>query len=94
MAPLYYMLSMKNLSVRLSDPLAADLERESRRRGVSKSDLVRDCIERTLATPERPSSFAQIAHLIGSVDDELPSDLSARVDHYLHKTGFGRDRNR
>jgi hypothetical protein len=85
---------MTNLSVRLSRSLAADLERESRRRGVSKSDFVRDCIERTLATQKPPASFAQIAHLVGSVDDDLPPDVSARVDHYLRKTGFGRDRRR
>jgi hypothetical protein len=83
-----------NLSVRLSKSLAADLERESRRRGVSKSDFVRDCIERTISTQKRPPSFEQIAHLIGSVEDDLPPDLSARVDHYLRKTGFGRDRRR
>lgn len=85
---------MKNLSVRLSESLAADLEKESRRRGVSKSDFVRDCIERTLAAQKRPSSFEQIAHLVGSVEDDLPSDVSAQVDHYLRKTGFGRDRRR
>jgi hypothetical protein len=35
-----------------------------------------------------------IADLIGSVDDDLPSDLSARKKHYLRLWGFGRDRRR
>ncbi len=35
-------MSMKSLTIRLPDELAERLERESRDRGVSKSDLVRE----------------------------------------------------
>jgi hypothetical protein len=34
---------MKAISVKLSDELAARLEREARQRGCIKSDVVRDC---------------------------------------------------
>jgi predicted transcriptional regulator len=37
-----YDLSVKSLTIRLPDELAERLERESRDRGVSKSDLVRE----------------------------------------------------
>jgi hypothetical protein len=33
-----------------------------------------------------------IADLVGSVDDDLPSDLSARQKHYLRLWGYGRER--
>jgi hypothetical protein len=36
--------------------------------------------------------LADIAHLIGSVADAVPEDLSARKKHYLRLWGFGRDR--
>jgi hypothetical protein len=39
-----------------------------------------------------PESLADIAHLIGSVADAVPEDLSARKKHYLRLWGFGRDR--
>jgi hypothetical protein len=40
-----------------------------------------------------PPQLADIADVIGHVDDNLPSDLSARKKHYLRLWGFGRDRS-
>jgi hypothetical protein len=37
-----------------------------------------------------PKSLADIADVIGSVDDDLPEDLSARYKHYLRLWGYGR----
>lgn len=84
---------MKTLTVRLPDSLAAEIEAESRRRSLSKSDIVRERLERARAgaAEPKPASY-DIADLIGSVDG-LPADLSARAKHYL-RLGYGRKRSR
>jgi Arc/MetJ-type ribon-helix-helix transcriptional regulator len=85
---------MKTLTVRLPDALAAEIEAESRRRKISKSDVVREWLRCAPRTPPRtPASLAAIADLIGSVEG-LPADLSARRRHYLTTTGYGRKRHR
>lgn len=82
---------MKTLTVRLPEPLVANIEGEARGRGVSKSDVVR---ERLLAAaPPRRQAIASIKDLIGSVDG-LPGDLSSRRKQYLRATGYGRKRSR
>jgi Arc/MetJ-type ribon-helix-helix transcriptional regulator len=85
---------MKSLTVRLPESVVAELDAESRKRKVSKSDIVR---ERLQAGPIRGQSRSAlldgIADLIGSVDG-LPKDLSARRKHYLKSTGYGRKRPR
>jgi hypothetical protein len=82
---------MKTLTVRLPERLAADIEAESRERRVTKSDIVRERLER--ASAPSSGSLDAIADLIGSVDG-LPADLSARKKHYLRTTGYGRKRPR
>lgn len=84
---------MKTLTVRLPEPLAAEIEAESRARRISKSDVVRERLQRA---PEQASDdpLASIRDLIGSVKDGLPEDLSARKKHYLREWGFGRNRAR
>jgi Arc/MetJ-type ribon-helix-helix transcriptional regulator len=84
---------MKTLTVRLPESLAAEIEAESRERRISKSDVVR---ERLQCSPSRVQAdpLASIRDLIGSVEDDLPEDLSARKKHYLREWGFGRDRAR
>jgi len=85
---------MKTLTVRLTEALAAEIEAESRDRKISKSDVVRERLERAPRRPRRtPRSLAAIADLIGSLD-HLPADLSARYKHYLKTTGYGRRRPR
>jgi Arc/MetJ-type ribon-helix-helix transcriptional regulator len=84
------MIVMKSLTVRLPEPLIADIEAESRGRNVSKSDVVRERLER--ARRQRPSLDA-IVDLIGSVD-ALPADLSGRKNDYLRATGYGQKRPR
>jgi hypothetical protein len=85
---------MKTLTVRLPEPLAAAIEAESRLRGISKSDVVRERLERASAAAEPGAPAYDIADLIGSVVDGLPADLSARKKHYLRATGYGRKRPR
>ncbi len=86
---------MKTLTVRLPDALAAEIEAKSRDRRISKSDIVRERLQRAVAATalHRPVSHAAIADLIGSVDG-LPADLSARRKRYLKATGYGRPRDR
>jgi len=85
---------MKTLAVRLPESLVVEIDAESRKRKLSKSDIVR---ERLQAGPKRrqPRSalLDSIADLIGSVEG-LPEDLSARRKHYLKSTGYGRKRPR
>jgi hypothetical protein len=86
---------MKTLTVRLPEALAAEIEAESRDRKISRSDVVRERLERAPRRPRRtPPSFAAIADVVGSVVDDLPSDLSGRYKYYLRSTGYGRRRPR
>lgn len=85
---------MKTLTVRLPEPLFADIEAESRGRKISKSDVVRERLQfATDSAPRQAPTLGAIADLIGSVDG-LPVDLSARRKHYLRATGYGRKRPR
>jgi hypothetical protein len=85
---------MKTLTVRLPEFIVAEIDAESRKRKVSKSDIVRERLQagRRAGRPQSPA-LADIADLIGSVDG-LPADLSARTKHYLRSTGYGRKRPR
>jgi Arc/MetJ-type ribon-helix-helix transcriptional regulator len=85
---------MKTLTVRLPEPLVADIEAESRERRISKSDVVRERLQFANESARRQApTLATIADLIGSVDG-LPNDLSARRKRYLQVTGYGRKRPR
>lgn len=84
---------MKTLTVRLPEPLVADIEAESRGRKISKSDVVRERLEVGGRRKRRDASLHAIADLIGSVDN-LPTDLSSRKKQYLQVTGYGQKRPR
>jgi Arc/MetJ-type ribon-helix-helix transcriptional regulator len=84
---------MKTLTVRLPEPLVADIEAESRGRKISKSDVVRERLELAPRKRRRPTSLNAIADLIGSVDN-LPTDLSTRKKQYLQDSGYGQKRTR
>ena len=84
---------MKTLTVRLPEPLAADIESESRGRGISKSDVIRERLERAARQRERAASLDTISDLIGSVRG-LPTDLSEHKKAYLQRTGYGQKRPR
>jgi Arc/MetJ-type ribon-helix-helix transcriptional regulator len=85
---------MKTLTVRLPEALVAQIEAESRRRKLSKSDLVRERLTAAPHSRQRThASLDAIADLIGSVDG-LPVDLGARTKDYLTETGYGRKRHR
>jgi Arc/MetJ-type ribon-helix-helix transcriptional regulator len=83
---------MKTLAVRLPERLVADIEAESRGRKISKSDVVRERLQRGAGEPRVPSELEAIADLVGSVSG-LPADLSAGKKRYLCQTGYGRKRS-
>jgi hypothetical protein len=83
---------MKTLTVRLPAPLVAQIEAESRRRKLSKSDVVRERLSAVSRSARKhPASFDAIADLIGSVDG-LPANLSAKKKKYLKLSGYGKSR--
>jgi Arc/MetJ-type ribon-helix-helix transcriptional regulator len=85
---------MKTLTVRLPEDLVAQIEAESRRRKLSKSDVVRERLTAAGKSTERePAALDAIADLVGSVGG-LPRDLSARTKKYLKSTGYGRQGTR
>lgn len=85
---------MKTLTVRLPEPLVADIEAESRARNISKSDVVRERLRRSpVPLRRRRGPLDAIADLVGSVDG-LPTDLSTRKKDYLRAMGYGRRRSR
>lgn len=90
---MYYIRLMRTMTVRLPEALADEIETESRKRGVSKSDVVRERLERARKDDKLPPHLERIADLIGSVDG-LPEDLSARKKEYLRLWGYGRKRHR
>jgi Arc/MetJ-type ribon-helix-helix transcriptional regulator len=85
---------MKTLTVRLPEPLVSEIEAESRGRKCSKSDVVRERLQRA-ARPARRESAAldAISDLIGAVDG-LPANLSAQKKRYLKAGGYGKKRAR
>jgi Arc/MetJ-type ribon-helix-helix transcriptional regulator len=85
---------MKTLTVRLPEALVAAIDSESRKRGISRSDVVRERLQDAdVGAQRRESRLDAIADLIGVVD-KLPEDLSARKKHYLRTKGYGRTRAR
>ena len=86
------------MTVRVPEALADGRSRPKlRKRGLSKSEVVRERLERPrqdTASSKLPPHLERIADLIGSVDDDVPRDLSSRKKHYLRLWGYGRKRHR
>jgi Arc/MetJ-type ribon-helix-helix transcriptional regulator len=81
---------MKTLTVRLPEPLVAEIEAESRGRKCSKSDVVRERLQQAgPARRARSTQLSAINDLIGSVGG-LPPDLSAQKKRYLRTARYGR----
>ena len=80
---------MRILTIRLPERLAADIEAEANERRISRSHVVCERLERGALPkpPRRVVSLEAIADLIGSVDGDRPSDLSANAKGYL-RTGL------
>ncbi len=78
---------MNTISLKMPDPLAAELAEMAQRRGVSKSALIREALEAYLQTDGAEASgsaLSQVGDLRGILSG--PEDLSANKD-YLRKFG-------
>lgn len=90
---MYYIAVMKTVTLRLPETLVAEIAAESRRRKISKSDVMRERLQ-SASQGNSSDPLAAIRHLIGSVKDDGPTDVSARVDYYLRAWGYGKNRSR
>jgi hypothetical protein len=79
---------MKTVTLRLPDSLVAEIAAESRTRGMSKSDVMRERLQAGSGNT-KVDPLASIRDLIGAMDSG-PPDLSARKKHYLRAWGYGR----
>ena len=85
---------MRTLTVRLPEALISEIEGESRRRRLSRSDVVRERLTRSTSIMKRSTAALDaIADLIGSVDG-LPRNLSGQKKKYLKSTSYARIRSR
>jgi Ribbon-helix-helix protein, copG family len=88
---------VKTLVVKIPEALAAEIETEAKSTRKSKSEVVRQRLERGRESGPRPLSFWDVTHdQVEKLepDPTLPPDFSARKKHYLRKWGFGKRRHR
>ena len=74
---------MRTISLKLPHDLLAELEREAKARRVTKSDLVRDSLQRALRQPQNQaaaSCYDLARDLAGSVE-RLPSYLAVNPSY-------------
>ncbi len=79
--------TMKSISLKLPDPLHAQLERLSQERGAAKSDVIRDALEAYFSGAKngtRVSCLDLASDLAGVIDG--PSDLATNPKYMQ---GFG-----
>jgi Ribbon-helix-helix protein, copG family len=84
----YYDGVVRTISLKLPDDLLAQLESQAKARGVTKSLLIRDSLEKALRTQSRagtPSCYDLAQDLAGSVKG-LPEDLA---ENPKYMEGFG-----
>jgi predicted transcriptional regulator len=79
---------MHTISLKLPDDLLAQLEREAQARGVTKSLLVRESLEKALRrrSSGRAASCYDLARDLAGTVKGLPSDLA---DNPEYMEGFG-----
>jgi metal-responsive CopG/Arc/MetJ family transcriptional regulator len=79
------------LTFRLPKTIAGDLSRIAARRGLQRSDLLRQVVEQMVADEAKASShFERVKDLIGAASTGQP-DLGSEHRRHL-KNGFGRAR--
>jgi metal-responsive CopG/Arc/MetJ family transcriptional regulator len=77
---------VKTLTVKLPDPLFAEIENAARTRNLSKSEIVRERLERSVGA--KSSLLSRMEDLVVD-DDSLPEDLSSNKEHLRH---YGKNR--
>ena len=86
---MYYPVDVTTISLKLSDRLLELLEDEARARRTTKSSLVRECLEKTLAVrpPGDESTCYDLARDLAGSLKGLPRDLATNPKHL---ESFGR----
>lgn len=85
---------MQILVVRIPDDLARELEAESKKSHLTKSEVARRrLIAGGLQSQGASSGFDLIADLIGTVEGD-PTDMSTRKKEYLKTKNYGESRHR
>ncbi len=74
---------MKKTSIYLDLDVDRALTRIAERDGISKAEVIRRSLARTVAEAPRPRLSVGVG--------EGPGDLAENVDRYLTETGFGED---
>jgi hypothetical protein len=78
---------MQTISLKLPDDLLAQIEREAKAQGITKSLLVRDSVERALRhKPPGASSCYELARDLAGAVKGMPKDLA---DNPKYMEGFG-----
>jgi len=93
--PYYFAAVMATISLKVPDPLLQDLEAEARRRGLSKSALIRDTLRAALARKgmKKPLSCLDLmGDLVGSFRG--PRDLSTNRRYLSDAIAARAGRNR
>lgn len=69
---------MRTVSLKLPEVLLREVEQEAATRGVAKSAIIRDCIERTLRKKRKPKREASCLEIMGELVGSFrgPRDLS------------------
>ncbi len=83
----YYASPMKTITVKLPDPLFAEIESAARSRKVTKSEIVRERLQHSKGS--KASLWSRIEDLVID-DDSLPRDLSSNKEHMRN---YGKDRS-
>ena len=84
----YYLVFVKTLTVKLPDPLFAEISRVAEQRKVPKSEIVRERLEQ--GVPTGISLWQRMEDLV-LMDDSAPRDLSSNKTHLA---GYGKNRDR
>lgn len=77
------------LSVRLEPELEARIEQEARRLGVSKSDVIKDSLERTLGLKNPSVLLDQVRQGKISMDADLSESVSEKMKSKLRAKHSG-----
>lgn len=85
---------MQTLVIRIPDDLARELEAESKKAHLTKSEVARRrLVAAGSQSHQSTTGFDLIADLIGTVEGG-PADMSARKKSYLKTKDYGKSRHR
>lgn len=78
---MYYIWAVKTITVRLPDEMDSALEAVSEQRRVSKSVILREALEKTLAREvSQTTLYSLMKDRLGCIDSGIP-DLATNPDH-------------